>query len=183
LDGNAQSYDDRTAQRGINYYYYIQAVGPVNTNSAGNTPTGVRLKSGRYYAQTYLPANLKRPSGTSVDAIRIVPNPYNLGSEENLRWPDQQDKLGFLDIPGRCTIKIYTQLGELVKTIEHTDGSGDAFWDHTTSSRQVIASGVYIAVIEDLDSGQKTFKNSSLSGKDLIMHYVLQVTQFAKRNA
>jgi hypothetical protein len=41
LDGAVQSYEDRTAQRGINYYYYLQAVGPVNTNPAGNTPTGV----------------------------------------------------------------------------------------------------------------------------------------------
>jgi hypothetical protein len=88
----------------------------------------------------------------------VVPNPFNLGSNRDLRWPDQQDKLGFLDIPGRCTIKIYTQLGELVQTLEHTDGSGDAYWDHTTSSRQVIASGIYVAVIENLDNGEKTFK-------------------------
>jgi hypothetical protein len=55
--------------------------------------------------------------------------------------------LAFYDIPGQCRIEIFSELGELVDVIEHNDGSGDAFWDHTTSSRQVVASGVYIAVI------------------------------------
>ncbi|MGH7491885.1 MAG: hypothetical protein ACREOO_05775 [bacterium] len=158
LPGDARRYEDQSAQRGIDYYYYLQAVGAVNTNPEGNTPVGVALKSGRYYTQTYLPANLKRPPGTSPSQIRVVPNPFNLASNESLRWPDQDDKLGFLDIPGSCTIKIYSQLGELIHTIEHTDGSGDAYWDHTTDSRQVVASGIYVAVIENLDNGQKTFK-------------------------
>ena len=35
----------------------------------------------------------------------------------------------------------------------HTDGSGDEYWDHTTSSRQVIASGLYIAHITDDETG------------------------------
>ena len=44
-------------------------------------------------------------------------------------------------------------MGELVETIEHTDGSGDEYWDQTTSSRQVVASGLYIAHITDNASG------------------------------
>ncbi|NIW43694.1 MAG: hypothetical protein GWN14_02525, partial [candidate division Zixibacteria bacterium] len=68
---------------------------------------------------------------------RVVPNPYNLGSDKNVRWPGQQDRLGFLDIPGQCTIEIYTELGELVQEIDHTDGSGDAYWNLTTKANQV----------------------------------------------
>ena len=75
-----------------------------------------------------------------------------------IRFPDQTDKLAFFNIPGRCTIAIYTDLGELVDEIEHTDGSGDEFWDHTTSSRQVVASGLYIAVITDLDTNERIIK-------------------------
>ncbi len=60
LDGAARRYEDKAGeangpQRGIDYFYYIQAVGDVNNNATGKTPTGVRLKSGRYYTQTYLP--------------------------------------------------------------------------------------------------------------------------------
>lgn len=153
LASNATSYSDQDVIRGIEYYYYIQAVGEVNTDPAGLTPTGVPLKSGRYYTQTFLPAKMKRVPGAELADIRIVPNPFNLGADQDLRWPDKQDKLGFLNIPGRCTISIYTQLGELVAEIEHTDDSGDEFWDHTTSSRQLITSGVYIAVIEDTETG------------------------------
>jgi hypothetical protein len=54
-------------------------------------------------------------------------------------------------LPAVCTIRIYTERGDLVKTIEHTDGSGDELWDSTTSYRQVIVSGVYIAVFTTPD--------------------------------
>ena len=44
-------------------------------------------------------------------------------------------------------------MGELIDTIEHTDGSGDEYWDQTTSSRQVVASGLYVAHIKDNATG------------------------------
>jgi hypothetical protein len=90
--------------------------------------------------------------------VRIVPNPFHLGASPSVRWPDQNDKLGFLNVPGRATIQIFTELGELVDTITHRDGSGDAYWDHTTSSRQLIASGVYIAVITNDDTGERLIR-------------------------
>lgn len=158
LGPDARSYNDTDVERGVDQYYYIVATGAVNTDATGNTPTGVALHSGRYYTQTYLPASLKRRPGTTLDDIRIVPNPFNIGADADIRWPDKQDKLGFLDIPGQCTISIYTQLGELITTIEHTDGSGDEFWDHTTDARQVIASGIYIAVIKNLETNDSVFK-------------------------
>ena len=76
-----------------------------------------------------------------------MPNPFYLGASPTVRFRDRTDKLAFYNIPGFCEIRIYTELGELVDTIVHTNGSGDTFWDHTTSSRQVVASGLYIAVI------------------------------------
>lgn len=153
LNASARSFGDTDVERGIDYYYYLQAVGVVNTDATGLTPTGTALKSGRYYTQTYRPANLKREAGTDLTKIRIVPNPFNMGSDPDIRW-GSQDRLAFFDIPGECTISIYTQLGELVATIEHTDGTGDEFWDHTTSSRQLIVSGIYIAVIEETATGE-----------------------------
>jgi hypothetical protein len=54
----------------------------------------------------------------------------------------------FYNIPPYCTIRIYTERGDLIKTIEHTDGSGDEEWKSVTSSGQVVVSGVYIAYIE-----------------------------------
>ena len=147
------SFDDTTPIRGIDYYYYIVAVQNGASNpGGGGTPAGRALRSSRYYTQTYTAAQLQRPQGgpggdTTLGAIRIVPNPYYIGSARTIRFPDRTDKLAFFNLPGICEIRIYTELGELVDTILHTDGSGDEFWDHTTSSRQVVASGIYIAVI------------------------------------
>ena len=158
LGPDARAFEDTDVNRGISYFYYIQAVGEENADPTGNTPTGVPLKSNRYFAQTYDPAFLKRSPGTSLSDARVVPNPYDLGSAPDVRWPGIQDRLAFLDVPGECTIKIYTEIGELVETIEHTDGSGDAFWDLTTSYNQLVASGVYMAIIEDHTTGEQITK-------------------------
>ena len=154
LSGSATSYEDATAERGESYYYFIQAVGDASDNSGtAMTPAGA-LKSNQHWTQTYLPASLKRAPGASLDAVRVVPNPYHIGATTDIRF-SETDKLGFLDVPGTCTIKIYTQLGELVETIIHDDGSGDEYWDQTTSSRQVVASGLYICLLYTSDAADE----------------------------
>jgi len=159
LPGSATSWDDTGATRGIDYYYYIQAVASSpNTDDTGMTPTGVPLKSNRHHTQSFLPATLTRPPGATMDAVRVVPNPYSITQNPQLRWPDQQDKIGFLDIPGQCTISIYSQMGELVKRIEHTNGSGDEYWNLTTDANQVIVSGVYIAVVKDNENNGEVIR-------------------------
>ncbi len=68
----------------------------------------------------------------------------------------------FMDLPPECTIKIYSESGDLIKTLNHTDGSGDEPWgvleeeQSTTESGQIIVSGIYIAYIETPD-GESTF--------------------------
>ena len=156
------TYADTDVLRGTDYYYYIEGVGqsqPNDMRAINGTPYGTPLRSSRYLTQSYLPTTLKRPpygqSGTVADA-RVVPNPVNLGSDQTIRFA-QEDRLAFFDIPGECTIKIYTEIGELVKTLEHTDGSGDELWNMTTDSRQLLVSGIYIAVVEDLGNGERAF--------------------------
>ena len=93
-----------------------------------------------------------------MTAIRVVPNPYNIAAQLNvLRYPGEPNKIGFLNIPPECTIKIYTEYGELIQTIPHTNGSGDAYWSLTTSSNQIIVSGLYIAVFQT-PSGQTAMR-------------------------
>jgi hypothetical protein len=156
------SYDDVTAVRGFDYYYYITSVGvAADNNGVGNTPGGV-LESSRYYTQTYDPAKLLRPGVGPVkqngawhlDQIRVVPNPYNIAANQNtLRYVGEPNQIGFLNIPPQCTIRIFTELGQLINTIQHTNGSGDEYWNLTTSTGQIIVSGIYIAVIETTAGG------------------------------
>ena len=49
--------------------------------------------------------------------IRVVPNPYFVTNQAVLS--EGTDKIFFTHLPPRCTIRIYTLVGELVREIEH----------------------------------------------------------------
>ena len=140
------SFDDLTPVRGFSYYYYSVAYNDGSNNTSGlANPTGP-LMSSRFYTKTTTPAYLRRKAGNQLDKIRIVPNPYHIGASR-LQYPGEKNKIMFLNIPPQCKIKIYTERGDLIKTINHDDGSGDEAWDSVTSTRQLIASGIYLANI------------------------------------
>ena len=69
-------------------------------------------------------------------------------------WTDFRGLI-FFNLPSACTIKIFTENGDLIKTIEHDSSvdAGSVTWDMLTESQQVIASGVYVAAIEDPNGG------------------------------
>jgi hypothetical protein len=156
--GNPIIYDykDREAIRGFSYYYYITAFtdGSLNTDASLN-PTG-QLESSRSYTQTKRSAFLRRPQGEDLENVRIVPNPYNLKADSRkpnatqLQFPgtDGYDKIMFYNIPGKCMLKIYSERGDLIQSIDHQTGSGDEEWKMTTSSGQIAVAGVYILFVE-----------------------------------
>ncbi len=140
-------YEDLNAVRGVSYYYYIVAFSKGLNNETNANPHG-KLYSSKYYTRTTEPAYLRRIAGENLSGIRIVPNPYYFDKSKNLQFPGEQNKIMFYNIPKYCQIKIFTERGDLVKTIHHDDGSGDEAWFNISSSRQIIVSGVYIAHIE-----------------------------------
>lgn len=141
------SFDDVTARRGFAYYYYIVAYNDGSNNTTGETnPTGP-LHSNRFYTRTTEPAYLRRKAGKGLADIRVVPNPYNIRARD-LQYPGEPNKIMFLNIPGHCIIRIYTERGDLIQMIEQNDGSGDNAWELITSSRQGVVSGIYIAHFE-----------------------------------
>jgi len=87
---------------------------------------------------------------TTVDwaRVKVVPNPYMVRNA----WEksNERSKLQFINLPAKCTIKIFTIAGNLIKVIEHENDSqetqgGTAWWDPMlTMNNQNIASGVYI---------------------------------------
>ena len=141
FEPGVNTYDDLTASRGFDYFYFIEAFdNGTNDNKV--------LKSSKFYTITNTAAYLKRPPGESFDEIRVVPNPYHISSRDIQYGVSAPDRLMFLNIPPECTIRIFTERGDLIETIEHTDGSGDEAWNSITSSRQIIVSGLYIAHFE-----------------------------------
>lgn len=145
--------------RGLDYYYYIVSVGNVNNDGTGQTPTNTELVSNRYYMQSYDPARLLRPAGEAMADIRVVPNPYRANSPVELKFGSvaSEDRIAFFEVPGISTIEIYTELGEKIRTLTNTNGSGDIYWDVKTDYRQRVASGIYIARIINEDPNSDEF--------------------------
>lgn len=158
------SFEDITAIRGFSYYYYLAAYSDGSANSGAELNSTGSLESGRFYTKTNTPAFLRRKSGKKFGDIRVVPNPFHI-SARTLQYPGENDKIMFLDIPGQCDIKIYTERGDLIKTINHRDGSGDEAWNSITKNRQMLVSGVYIAHIEVTDDLTDAESNQVLFNK------------------
>ena len=94
--------------------------------------------------------------------IKVVPNPYIASSPLDLTTSDIN--LRFVNLPGICTIRIYTVAGHLVDFIEHTDGTGTESWGIRSRFNQKIASGYYIYQVEDHETGGKQM------GKFAVVH-------------
>jgi len=162
------SYEDVNAKRGFSYYYYLVSYtdGSQNTEGIAN-PTG-SLESGKFYTMTNKAAYLRRKAGRKLSDIRVVPNPYNIRAKDQ-QYTGEPNKIMFLDIPAYCKINIYTERGDLIKTINHNDGSGDETWRLTTTSRQTIVSGVYIAHFEVTRDYKDLYKKGDTTFKKFIV--------------
>jgi hypothetical protein len=73
--------------------------------------------------------------------IRVVPNPF-VAANEITRGNGLQ-RILFTNLPPQATIRIYTISGNLVRVLEHADGSGTAEWDVRTRFDLLVASGNY----------------------------------------
>jgi len=157
LDKNTTSYIDKDIIKGADYHYCVTGVDDGSANSSGLFP-GQKLE-GSYYANRNTLGVASKEAGLDVSSeVLVVPNPYSVstGLTNELGWPGRPNDLHFVNLPKYCTIKIYTVTGDIIKTIEHTDGSGDETWRNLrTDSNQYPVSGIYIAVIDDSKDGEK----------------------------
>ncbi len=166
LSFDVRAYSDTTQKQDIAYYYYIVSVGDdQSSNSTLNIPS-YKVKSSRAYTQTYTPAYKRRPGEANITGkVRVYPNPYIISATDNWMLGSssaERNKISFDHISEECTIYIYSELGELIRKIEHTDGSGSDDWDLRTSSNQLIVSGIYIAVFIDSKTGDKEIAKFSV---------------------
>lgn len=150
------SYDDMTAIRGFDYYYYIQTK---DDGTVNDVQPGVPLYSSMFLTVTSAPATLQRPAiKTTLDSVRVVPNPYDIrGRLYQFGDKSQYDRIAFYGLPPICKLKIFTERGDLIWEKDHTRGTGDELWDSTTSSGQIIASGIYILYVQSSD-GRSVFR-------------------------
>ena len=147
------SYTDTNVVMGFNYYYAVTAFddGKNNYLNPGESLESSRLASTAYVGATAAVEPQNSSQGFK-SKLRVVPNPYNIRSinygDPNNPSDTENNKLLFMGLPGKCTIRIFTVSGDLVKVIYHNSGLGSEEWNQVTDSNQFIVSGIYIAHIE-----------------------------------
>jgi hypothetical protein len=113
----------------------------------------------------------------ALDMIRIVPNPYYGASQYETRRTDNFVRV--TNLPNKCTVKIFTMNGTLVRTIKRDvtgqenlytgiAGGGDDIkrskripyleWDLKNQNNISVASGLYIFHIDAPGVGEKILK-------------------------
>jgi hypothetical protein len=95
---------------------------------------------GQRFRLEFQPAS-NDPANIDLDKIKTVPNPY----VANAAWDFSQDnqRVEFVNLPPVATIRLYTISGNLVRVLEHTNGSGTEVWDLRTRFNLKTASGTY----------------------------------------
>jgi hypothetical protein len=144
-----------------NFFYYSYGVTVLDVDSLESGIAQLPASQSKY--ENVVEARPVDAPRASVNNIRVVPNPYIISATwERKRLGDPQlgepiRDIAFTNLPGQCTITIYTLDGNLVKTIQHTNASGSEFWDLRSFSNQLIATGVYFYHVKS-DVGERVGK-------------------------
>jgi hypothetical protein len=105
------------------------------------------------------------PPVSSLGKVYVVPNPlFVTNGLGNANDPNGEvtDRLQFFGLTAHCTIRIFSYSGQLVQTIVH-DGGFNNPWYQVSRNNQLLASGVYYFVVEDVGGAQA-------HGKFVIIH-------------
>ena len=99
-----------------------------------------------------------------LDDIKVVPNPYLANALWEPKNPYSSGRgprsIHFTHLPNKCTIRIFTVNGELVKEIEHESNLSDgaAEWNLLTKDNLSASYGVYIYHVDAPGVGSKAGK-------------------------
>ena len=140
------TYVDQTVQRGVNYYYAVTAVDNGTQNTSG-LDVGLKLESSMDATRSQLPAASFKPGLNTSGTVRVVPNPATVAAG-GLGFAGTPNKILFVNLPVKCTLRIFTETGDLVQTIHHY-GTADDTWDQRTDNNQYVTSGIYILAVTD----------------------------------
>jgi len=84
----------------------------------------------------------------SLSAIRVVPNPYVVGSLWEIEFGELRREplrqIQFTNLPSECDIYIFTLAGGLIKTLSHESITGTEIWDMRAEGGREIAAGIYL---------------------------------------
>jgi hypothetical protein len=146
--------------------YYVV----VTAYDFGSPRTGLApLESSKtLHAKSAYPDNVLDQQPDEVKNVYVYPNPYRddagyrvMGYEglgQDYRSRDRVRKVTFANLPPKCTIRIFSLDGDLIREIRHDFDPSDPNssyheWDLVTRNIQMVVSGLYYWVVED-DQGR-----------------------------
>jgi len=91
-----------------------------------------------------------------LDKIRVVPNPYYGYNQNQTSTVDRF--VTFRRLPKKCTIKIYSLNGDLIRILTKNSDDPTLRWNLRNLESVPVASGMYIALVDAEGIGQKIIK-------------------------
>ena len=106
------------------------------------------------------------PPAETLGKVYVIPNPLLVTSGLSGSDPAGEigDRIQFVGLTNRCTIRIFSYTGQLIMTREHNRETYGNPWYQLSINNQIIASGVYYFVVEDRDTGARS------RGKFVVIH-------------
>ncbi|MDP1675275.1 MAG: hypothetical protein Q8L88_00295 [Bacteroidota bacterium] len=101
---------------------------------------------------------------SDLDKVAVVPNPYVGAASwepQNLfRTGRGERRIQFINLPAKCTIRIYSVAGNLVNTLQHNADidNGQMPWDLVSKDGMDISYGIYIFHVDAPGIGEKIGK-------------------------
>ncbi len=93
---------------------------------------------------------------TALDIVNIVPNPYYAYSDYETSQLDNRVKI--VNLPEKCTIKIFSMDGTLIRTLTKDNSMTSVDWDLKNHASIPVASGTYLIHINAPGIGERVIK-------------------------
>jgi hypothetical protein len=149
------------------YFYIIDSLNPsspvyiaVSAFDYGNPQTGLSPLETSPLVNSRQVWPLVSPSQVTSQKVVVFPNPYKItetyaGEDRNL---PRGKRIHFVQLPGVCTIRIYTLDGDEVAVIRNEDpNNSEVNWNLVSANEQEVVAGVYIYHVES-DRGNQVGK-------------------------
>jgi hypothetical protein len=138
-------YDDITASRGVDYYYYIQSK---DDGTVNDVDPGKPLTSSMFWTVTDMPASLLNPGDVGSKTTHPFPQDYELA--QNFPNPFNPQTTIRFGLPETACVdlKIFNIRGEeiraLLNGVTKPKGYHEAVWDGKDGMGMTVPGGIYI---------------------------------------
>jgi len=142
---------------GLTTPFYQQDFNPTGVLTI--KPSLVLTENDKYYFKVKKEKTLDERK-EQFDRINVYPNPlfgYN-SSSNAFGFENDEPFITFSNLPEEVDIKIYSLSGNLIKSLSKSDLTASLRWDLKNESNMRIASGMYIAIVNVPNIGQKILK-------------------------